>query len=247
MTEYRIDDLAREAGTTVRNVRVYQDRGLMPPPRKQGRLGLYSDDHLTRLTLIGRLLERGYTFATIRELLAASQRGWRVEDMLGLQDAASRPWTDELPGRVTLLELRSMFGKQATKAAIDRAIRLGLLTRHGVSFEVPSPRLLAAGADLVAAGLSLPRVLDLAEALQQDLAVVAERFVGLVAERVLPAEGEPPPTNEQVRSAAAMIEQLRPHAQRTVEAVFASAMEKEVAAALERMAVHLHDSPSAPA
>ena len=43
MAEYRIDDLAREAGTTVRNVRVYQDRGLLPPPRREGRAGIYSD------------------------------------------------------------------------------------------------------------------------------------------------------------------------------------------------------------
>jgi DNA-binding transcriptional MerR regulator len=32
MTEYRIDELAREAGTTVRNVRAYQERGLLAPP-----------------------------------------------------------------------------------------------------------------------------------------------------------------------------------------------------------------------
>ena len=30
--EYRIDDLARLAGTTTRNIRVYRDRGLLPPP-----------------------------------------------------------------------------------------------------------------------------------------------------------------------------------------------------------------------
>ena len=29
MAEYRIDDLAREAGTTTRNVRVYQENGLL--------------------------------------------------------------------------------------------------------------------------------------------------------------------------------------------------------------------------
>lgn len=33
MTEYRIDELARLAGSTVRNIRAYQDRGLLPPPR----------------------------------------------------------------------------------------------------------------------------------------------------------------------------------------------------------------------
>src|SRR5436305_1643105 len=45
--EYRIDELAREAGTTVRNVRAYQDRGLLPPPRRSGRVGLYTDAHLS--------------------------------------------------------------------------------------------------------------------------------------------------------------------------------------------------------
>jgi len=41
-----IDELARAAGTTVRNVRVYQDRGLLAPPERRGRLGLYGPDHL---------------------------------------------------------------------------------------------------------------------------------------------------------------------------------------------------------
>ena len=49
MTEYRIDDLARAAGTTSRNVRAYQERGLLPPPEKRGRVGIYGDAHLERL------------------------------------------------------------------------------------------------------------------------------------------------------------------------------------------------------
>ena len=37
--EYTIDQLARAARTTVRNVRAYQDRGLIPPPERRGRTG----------------------------------------------------------------------------------------------------------------------------------------------------------------------------------------------------------------
>src|SRR3546814_2435836 len=33
--EYTIDELARVAGTTVRNVRAYQDRGLLSPPERR--------------------------------------------------------------------------------------------------------------------------------------------------------------------------------------------------------------------
>src|SRR3954467_12126134 len=68
---------------TVRNVRVYQDRGLLPPPRRQGRIGLYSDEHLARLRLIGRLLDRGYTFATIGELFDTWSRGHDPAAALG--------------------------------------------------------------------------------------------------------------------------------------------------------------------
>ena len=74
MAEYRIDELARLADASVRNIRVYQDRGLLAPPRRQGRVGIYSDAHLARLRLIGQLLKRGYTFANIAELLAARER-----------------------------------------------------------------------------------------------------------------------------------------------------------------------------
>ncbi len=53
---YRRDELARAAGVKVRNLRYYQERGLLPPPRREGRIAWYSDDHLTRLRLINDLL-----------------------------------------------------------------------------------------------------------------------------------------------------------------------------------------------
>src|SRR5215467_7263554 len=87
MGEYRIDELARLAATTVRNVRVYQDRGLLAPPRRDGRVGIYTDAHLARLRLIGRLLRRGYTFAIIGEMLAVWERGGDLAEILDLESA----------------------------------------------------------------------------------------------------------------------------------------------------------------
>ncbi len=249
MTEYRIDELARLAGTTVRNVRVYQDRGLLPAPRKQGRTGWYSESHLERLKLIGRLLDRGYTFATIGELLLGLQQGWRVEDLLGLEEEIAQPWTDERPVKMSLGQLRRMFGKQASRAVLQRGCEIGLLTRAGTSFMVNSPRLLAAGKDLVAAGIPMSAVLDLAEALKQDMTTVAERFVELVSEHVLPAEGEPlAPTNEQITEIAALIHQLRPHAAQAVDATFSAAMKEAMTTAFDRAAMRLTGSraPASP-
>ena len=224
---------AREAGTTVRNVRVYQDRGLLPPPRKEGRTGFYSQAHLARLRLIGRLLERGYTFATIGELLAAWQEGRQIEDLLGLEEVVTEPWSSEEPGKITLTELRKAFGKQAGPAALSRATQLGLIQRAGRAYTVPSPKLLGAGIDLVRAGVPLVVVLDLAEALRTDLSVVAHRFVSIIEERVLPAGGELP-SSEEVHDLAEVIRTLRPLAIQVVESVFAAAMETEVSSGLSR-------------
>src|SRR6201999_3898422 len=101
MAEYRIVERARLAGATVRNVRVYQDRGLLPPPRRDGRGGIYTDAPLARLRLIGQLLKRAYTFATIGELLSVWERGGDVAEILDLESAVGLPWSDEIPAYVT--------------------------------------------------------------------------------------------------------------------------------------------------
>ena len=66
--EYRIDDLARLAGTTTRNIRVYRDRGLLHPPLRVGRIALFNDTHLVRLRLITSMLDRGYNIAHVHEM-----------------------------------------------------------------------------------------------------------------------------------------------------------------------------------
>jgi DNA-binding transcriptional MerR regulator len=237
VAEYRIDDLARLAGTTVRNVRVYQDRGLLAPPRRQGRVGWYSEAQLARLRLIGRLLDRGFTLALIDELIQAWEQGRNLADILGLEEALTQPWSSEVPERVSLLDLRHRFGDQATTGAIRRAAELGLLRRSGASFTVPSPKLLSAGEELVALGMPLATVLDLAAALQQDLDVTAGRFVSAVLTQFvgdLPAAALPPP--EQVSELADIVSRLRPLASAAVEASFAAAMERQIATAFSEIA-----------
>ncbi|MEC3920673.1 MerR family transcriptional regulator [Nocardia sp. CDC160] len=83
-SEYTIDQLARAAETTVRSVRVYHERGLLPSPELRGRVGYYGADHLTRLHTISRLLNRGMKLNGIRELFEAWDRGDGLADVLGV-------------------------------------------------------------------------------------------------------------------------------------------------------------------
>jgi DNA-binding transcriptional MerR regulator len=227
VADYRVDELARETATTVYNIRLYIHRGLLPPPRRDGQIAWYSDDHLHRLRLINRLLDRGYDCATIGNLLATWSAGHDLAEVLGLDEVVNLPWTDEAPTYLPVKEVERHFGGAAAPEVIERAVALGLIERCGRTYRIISPRLYEAGEALRAAGMSGPEVLDLTEALQRDLDVVAERLVSVIANRVLCPDSPdllPPPGKGA--AAIASIQRLRPHAFRAVEALLARAMER---------------------
>jgi len=91
-----IEELARRAGLSTRNVRAYRTAGLLPPPRLEGRTGRYGDEHLRRLTVVARLQSRGWSLAAIRDALAAQDAGRSLEELLDLSAEAGRDWVDEL-------------------------------------------------------------------------------------------------------------------------------------------------------
>lgn len=186
MVDYRIDDLARAAGTTVRNVRVYQDRDLLPPPRKEGRTAYYSDAHLTRLKLIIGMLDRGYAFAQIKEMIGAWESGRSLGEVLGLEEAvAERSWAQEAPRSISAEDLREHFGDQMTPKLSERAVELGFVERRGRGFVAPVPGFYDAAVGLVGLGIPLDEVLDIAEHMQAKVDHLGEELANLVSEHVL--------------------------------------------------------------
>ena len=233
MGEYRIDELARLAGATVRNIRVYQDRGLLAPPRRDGRVGIYTDAHLARLRLIGQLLKRGYTFANIGELLAVWERGGDIAEILDLESAVGVPWSDEMPAYVTAARLAEMFGGEVTAEDITQAVALGLIEPDGARYRVPSLRLLSAGAELVSAGMPLRAVLDMAGRLRAHVDAAASELAGTVTRHVLAAHLQDGMLQGQdIAEVAAVTRRLRPLAQAAVDAILAQSMSQRVPEAL---------------
>lgn len=66
---YRADELAAEAGISVQALRAYQSKGLLPPPRHEGRVAWYGAHHRERLDRIRDLKDRGYSLRMIAEAL----------------------------------------------------------------------------------------------------------------------------------------------------------------------------------
>ncbi|MDP9019953.1 MAG: MerR family transcriptional regulator [Actinomycetota bacterium] len=226
-----IDDLAREAGCTTRNIRSYQTLGLLPPPSIVGRVGYYGEGHLARLRLVGRLQAQGFSLAGIVELLRAWEHGRSLGEVLGFEQALTAPWSDEEPEHVSASELLERFPEAAHDPGLAlRAVELGLVEPEGDGFRVPSPSLLRAGVELVAAGVPLAATQDEVEALRADMARIAGRFVVLFERYVWAPFAETGMPAERLPEVTDTLRRLRPLAAVAVQATLARAMEDATAA-----------------
>lgn len=65
-----LEELTGLVGISVRNVRFYTSRGLVPPPLRRGRSGYYTPLHVARLELVRELQAHGFTLAAIERYVA---------------------------------------------------------------------------------------------------------------------------------------------------------------------------------
>ncbi|MDR6392823.1 DNA-binding transcriptional MerR regulator [Paraburkholderia phenoliruptrix] len=224
--EYTVDELARVSDTTVRNVRAYQDRGLLAPPEKRGRVGVYDDTHVSRLKLINHLLARGYTLANIQDLIKAVDEGHDLRSILGLETAIGGRWSREHPRKYSLIELLQMFGDKATPAALAKAVDLGLLERDGLSFVSGSPTALAAGATLAREGIALADLLDAVGTARPHFSAVAKALVDLVVRQLDRYDPDALPPPADVPALVDAIWRVRPLAMVLVESEMNRALEE---------------------
>src|SRR4029453_17232437 len=96
VADLTIDELARETGMTVRNIRSHASRGLLPPPEVRARTGYYGPDHVARLRLILELQSAGHSLAGIKHLLSRTNDS-TAEDVLGFARTLLAPYEAEAP------------------------------------------------------------------------------------------------------------------------------------------------------
>ncbi|WP_406111304.1 MerR family transcriptional regulator [Streptomyces sp. NBC_01003] len=203
-----MEELAREAGITVRTLRFYRERKLIPPPRREGRIAWYDESHLARLRTIAALLERGHTLSGIAELSEAFDRGRDVGELLGLGEPS-----EETPVRFTPEELADYFAGQVTPDNLEAAMDLGYVGVDGEEIVHVSRRLLDVSAALVREGVPLADVLAAAKRVRAHAEDLAELFTDLVLSHA----------SEQD------LQRLRPLAKSVVEAELSLALDRTLA------------------
>ncbi|MBV8786299.1 MAG: MerR family transcriptional regulator [Mycobacterium sp.] len=243
--EYRIDDLARLAGTTTRNIRVYRDRGLLPPPLRVGRIALFNDTHLTRLRLITSMLDRGYNIAHVREMLSAWEEGKNLGDVLGLETAIVGTWTTEKPESMALADAQQLVDDPR---AFERLVALQVIRIDGEQATVTRPKLIEAFNEIRGYGVELDKLIDLHEQVVPEIDKISDMLVRAGAEHVIDRikPGEPLPPDAEIAELITMLVRFRTQAVATVTATLASSIEANIESLVGRiLADYLESSPSA--
>lgn len=229
--EYRIEELARLAGTTTRNIRVYRDRGLLHPPLRVGRIALFNDTHLTRLRLITSLLDRGYNISHVHEMLSAWEQGKGLGDLLGLESAIAGSWATEKPERMSVADARRLVDDDA---GFDRLVGLGVIKLEGQGglqeAVVVRPKLIEAFNDIRQYGVAIDKLIDLHEQIapliDQISAILVQAGVEEVLDRINP--GAPLPPDTEIAELITMLVRFRTQAVSAVSATLAFSIESTI-------------------
>lgn len=232
--EYRIDDLAQAAGTTVRNVRAYQERGLLPPPSgKAGRASLYDESHLERLRLIDSLLERGFTTAHIADFITSWTTGKDISEVLGLQHAVTAPWAKDDVLEVPR-ELVEGFLGTGDGAVLARLAELNLVRMQGDTVVFTEPHLLETFAELHGFGIELRSVIDVYARIADRIDDIAQTLIRSAKQHITDKHGPGwiPDTHEEITETTEMLEKMRELGVGAVHSTLARALDQTLAAEL---------------
>lgn len=236
-TDMTVEDLANHTGVSVRNIRAYQTAGLLAPPKLQGRLGLYGQEHLGKLELIRDLRQQGFGLDAIRDMLANTPNGAWSEYSLVSHLFSKSFFTVEPAQRKAMAEMAAHWGATASQAQKDRLAKNGLYRpTEGDEVEMLSPSLERIGVQLAELGVSLDTVLDLQDELIRHTRAIAKAYVkqlflGLIEAlskgRHEPGQAPSPIDARQIAQLQAVFERLRPLAIGSVSAAFPVVLQQE--------------------
>ncbi|GAA3777306.1 MerR family transcriptional regulator [Streptomyces chiangmaiensis] len=153
-----VDDLAAQAGVTVRTVRFYSAKGLLPPPViGPRRVGHYGPGHLARLALIEELQRQGMTLAAIERYLQQLPGDLTPRD-LAIHRAVVASWAPDAAETMTRAELERRAGRPLGEEELERLAAMNVAVPGDGAYRV-DPGLLRLGVQLLDVPFGLETIL----------------------------------------------------------------------------------------
>ncbi|MFF1374733.1 MerR family transcriptional regulator [Streptomyces sp. NPDC058308] len=220
-----VDELAARAGVTVRTIRFYSTKGLLPPPViGPRRVGHYGQEHLSRLALIEELQHQGMTLAAIERYVEQLPADLSAHD-LAIHRAVVASWAPDSAEDVPLAELERRSGRPLGEADLDRLAAMGVIARTGAAgtYRV-DPGLLRLGVQLLDVPIAHETILAARTVLMEHTRSAAHELSRLFRDEV----GGPYRAGESDAEHVAAMRSLSAHMQPLVVQALVTAFQRSL-------------------
>jgi len=181
-----VDELSARVGMTVRTLRFYAGRGLIPPPVRRGRVGYYGAEHIARLDLVRELQAHGFTLSAIEGYLERIPADATPQD-IALHRTLLTPWMRDLPETLDRAALVRRTGRELSDDDIVALVALGVVepTPDEDVFHVATAHL-GLGAELLDLDLPVDAVLAVTKVFSEHGRAIAEELTEVFRTMVWP-------------------------------------------------------------
>jgi DNA-binding transcriptional MerR regulator len=232
---HTVAEVASLTGATVRTIRWYQSEGLLPPPRRVGRVAMYDDDHVTRLEAIRELQSHGLTLTAIRRLLDRAPEGAATTALAFVTAAVAQGGDEhEVIDEADGLARLNLGGHDEIDADLLEELEV-IRVLDDSRWQIVAPAAFHAAAEMAAYGIPVDRRVAIARVMQHHTramaAAVVEMFVEHLVRPNVPPRGNDPEAWGTLERAVAS---LRPLATASVAGFFDAALGREAEIVTER-------------
>jgi DNA-binding transcriptional MerR regulator len=207
---------------SVRNVRFYTTKGLVPPPIRRGRSGYYTPDHVARLQLVQELQGHGFTLAAIERYLAGIPEDATPED-IALHRTMLAPWQAEAPVEMSRRELDKRTGRNLTDDDLTTLSALGIVFRNKRGRYQVAMSQLSVGLGLLDLGFPTEAAVAASEVYAKHGRQIAEELYELFRTMVWPVYKESGASPQRLQD---VVERLKPLSIASLVSAYEAAMDE---------------------
>jgi DNA-binding transcriptional MerR regulator len=206
VTLLTLEELTDRVGMSVRNIRFYTSKGLVPPPLRRGRSGYYTSDHVARLQLVQELQGHGFTLSAIEKYVAGIPADATQGD-IALHRTMLAPWMADSLEEMPRAEIERRAGRGLSTADLETLQALGVLEPCGRGRFRVSVSQLGVGLGLLDLGYPIEAARAAHEVYTAHGRAIAEELYELFRTRVWPVYKEQGVSPERIQD---VVERLKP-------------------------------------